>query len=56
MSSRGEIAASAATWIVEHGLDYASACRKAAEHLGYRGCAAFRCRTIWKSKMPCVSI
>ncbi len=37
MSSRGEIAASAATWIVEHGLDYASACRKAAEHLGVSG-------------------
>jgi hypothetical protein len=37
MSSREEIAASAATWIVEHGLDYASACRKAAEHLGVSG-------------------
>lgn len=37
MSSTEEIAASAATWIVEHGLDYASACRKAAEHLGLSG-------------------
>lgn len=37
MSTREEIAASAATWIVEHGLDYASACRKAAEHLGVAG-------------------
>jgi hypothetical protein len=34
MTSAEEIAASAATWIVEHGLDYAAACRKAAEHLG----------------------
>jgi len=32
-----EIAAAAATWIVEHGLDYATACRKAAEHLGISG-------------------
>lgn len=37
MSTREEIAASAATWIVEHGLDYAGACRKAAEHLGVAG-------------------
>lgn len=34
MNLHAEIAASAATWIVEHGLDYASACRKAADHLG----------------------
>jgi len=37
MSHRLEIAASAATWIVEHGLDHAGACRKAAEHLGLAG-------------------
>lgn len=37
MNSTAEIAASAATWIVEHGLDYATACRKAAEHLGVAG-------------------
>ncbi|MFM8927920.1 MAG: hypothetical protein ACKOJ7_00005 [Betaproteobacteria bacterium] len=37
MNSTAEIAASAATWIVEHGLDYAAACRKAAEHLGVAG-------------------
>jgi hypothetical protein len=37
MTSTAEIAASAATWIVEHGLDYAAACRKAAEHLGVAG-------------------
>jgi hypothetical protein len=37
MSTCEEIAASAATWIIEHGLDYASACRKAAEHLGVAG-------------------
>ncbi|NBQ89819.1 MAG: hypothetical protein EBQ88_08025 [Betaproteobacteria bacterium] len=37
MSAREEIAAAAATWIVEHGLDYGAACRKAAEHLGVAG-------------------
>jgi hypothetical protein len=37
MSAQEEIAASAATWIVEHGLDYSAACRKAAEHLGLVG-------------------
>jgi hypothetical protein len=37
MNSPQEIAACAATWIVEHGLDYFAACRKAAEHLGLAG-------------------
>lgn len=37
MTGAEEIAASAATWIVEHGLDYPAACRKAAEHLGLSG-------------------
>jgi hypothetical protein len=37
MNSPQEIAACAATWIVEHGLDYLAACRKAAEHLGLAG-------------------
>ncbi len=37
MNTSDEIAASAATWIVEHGLDYSAACRKAADHLGLAG-------------------
>lgn len=37
MSQSREIAASAATWVVEHGLDYAAARRKAIEHLGLAG-------------------
>jgi len=37
MSGREELAASAATWVVEHGLDCSAACRKAAQHLGMAG-------------------
>ena len=37
MSLAQEIAAASAVWIVDHGLDYAAARRKALEHLGLAG-------------------
>ena len=37
MSTAEEIAAAAAVWVVEHGLDYRSARRKATEQLGLAG-------------------